>query len=127
MTRRVPVGGDRRDIDRRQVVEANGADIEMLGREGSWVRVRVEGWAWAPEADVAAAATCSAVLVEDLQAGIRQRLLQERAAEVEQAFRNSLLEAVEVEVDQAALAAIEPLSPPAPTAPPQPPALPSEG
>lgn len=27
---------------------ASGADVEVLGREGNWARVRVEGWAWLP-------------------------------------------------------------------------------
>lgn len=26
-----------------------GADVEVVARDGSWVRVRVEGWAWMPE------------------------------------------------------------------------------
>ncbi len=29
-------------------VAAPGRDLEILGREGSWVRVRVEGWMWMP-------------------------------------------------------------------------------
>src|SRR5690606_20067358 len=37
-------------------VAVSGADVEMLGREGSWARVRVEGWAWIPEVDPAVAA-----------------------------------------------------------------------
>jgi len=27
-----------------------GADLGVLGREGNWLRVRMEGWVWAPEA-----------------------------------------------------------------------------
>jgi hypothetical protein len=30
-----------------------GAEVEVLGREGSWVRVRLEGWTWLPAAAVA--------------------------------------------------------------------------
>jgi hypothetical protein len=31
-------------------VAAGGSDIEVVGREGNWVRVRVDGWMWMPEA-----------------------------------------------------------------------------
>lgn len=30
---------------------APGAEMEVLGREGSWARVRLEGWAWMPPAE----------------------------------------------------------------------------
>jgi hypothetical protein len=36
-------------------VTAPGAEVETLAREGSWVRVRIEGWSWMPETDVAPA------------------------------------------------------------------------
>jgi hypothetical protein len=29
-------------------VAAAGGDLELIGREGSWARVRVEGWMWMP-------------------------------------------------------------------------------
>jgi hypothetical protein len=28
-----------------------GAELQVLAREGNWVRVRLEGWAWAPEGE----------------------------------------------------------------------------
>lgn len=64
---------------------------------------------------------------EELAAGIRQRLLQQRVEAAETQFRTELLSTLEVEVDEEALARIDPLSPPADPNPPQPPALPSEG
>lgn len=64
---------------------------------------------------------------EQLRDGIRQRLLQERLAVVEQEFRQQVLEQIDIEVRERALADIAPLSPPAAPQPPQPPALPSEG
>ncbi len=33
-----------------------GADLQVLAREGSWVRVRLEGWVWAPQTEEAAEA-----------------------------------------------------------------------
>ncbi|MSR36348.1 MAG: hypothetical protein EXR95_06855 [Gemmatimonadetes bacterium] len=32
---------------------APAADLQVLAREGSWARVRVEGWAWLPSGDSA--------------------------------------------------------------------------
>ena len=64
---------------------------------------------------------------EELADGIRQRLLQQRLAEVEQAFRNELLQRFDVVLNDAALAAVAPLSPAATGRAPEPPALPSEG
>ena len=34
---------------------APGVELEVVSREGSWVRVRVEGWTWLPERDSASA------------------------------------------------------------------------
>ena len=34
-----------------------GAQLQVLARQGSWARVRVEGWAWLPALDSAAGAT----------------------------------------------------------------------
>ena len=34
---------------------APGTEVEILGREGSWARVRLEGWAWMPAAEAAPA------------------------------------------------------------------------
>lgn len=64
---------------------------------------------------------------EDLAAGIRQRLLQERMDQSEDAFRRALIARLDVEVNEDALAAIAPLSPAADPSTPEPPALPSEG
>ena len=64
---------------------------------------------------------------EQLAAGIRQRLMQQRLAESEQAFRKRLMREVGVEVRESVLAAIPPLSPAGQTiAVPQPPAMPKD-
>lgn len=63
---------------------------------------------------------------EELAAGIRQGLHQQRLAELEADVRSRLLESVRIEVREPRLAAIEPLGPPADAQPPQPPALPGE-
>ena len=34
-------------------VAASGSDVEVVGRQGNWVRVRLEGWMWMPGADEA--------------------------------------------------------------------------
>ena len=34
-----------------------GAELQVLAREGNWVRVRLEGWVWAPEGESADSAT----------------------------------------------------------------------
>ncbi len=36
-----------------------GAELQVLAREGNWVRVRLEGWVWAPEGELADSATQS--------------------------------------------------------------------
>ncbi len=36
-----------------------GGDLEVLAREGNWVRVRLEGWVWSPASDAGAAETPS--------------------------------------------------------------------
>ena len=51
-------------------VAVAGSELEMLAREGNWVRVRVEGWSWMPETDSVAAGSeddvlTPAVLVEN--------------------------------------------------------------
>ncbi len=38
------------DGDTLGLAEA-GIDLQLLAREGNWVRVRIEGWAWAPEGE----------------------------------------------------------------------------
>lgn len=49
-----------------------GGDLEVLAREGSWVRVRMEGWVWSPRAsegaDGAEETASSALTPEDLAA-----------------------------------------------------------
>jgi peptidyl-prolyl cis-trans isomerase C len=62
--------------------------------------------------------------LEELEAGLRQRLLQERYAALERRFRDEVLAKAPIEVDEDALAAVAPLSPPARTEPPAPPAMP---
>ncbi|MEZ5544422.1 MAG: peptidyl-prolyl cis-trans isomerase [Lysobacteraceae bacterium] len=64
--------------------------------------------------------------LEELSAGIRQRLVQERLAAQEKEFRSRVMRQASVQVDEAQLAAIEPLGPPASTKPQQPPAMPSD-
>lgn len=34
-----------------------GADLRVLAREGNWIRVRLEGWSWAPESEVVGSLT----------------------------------------------------------------------
>ena len=46
-----------------------GAELQLLAREGNWVRVRLEGWAWAPagtEADSASSGVVSALTPEEV-------------------------------------------------------------
>lgn len=38
-----------------------GAEFQVLAREGNWVRVRLDGWAWAPAGDVPDSAAASPV------------------------------------------------------------------
>lgn len=64
---------------------------------------------------------------EQLRAGLEQRLMQERLAQLESEFRASTLAAAAVEVRESRLAAIAPPGPPASTQPPAPPAMPGEG
>ena len=61
-----------------------------------------------------------------LATGIHQRLLQERIADAEQAFRKDLLKRVRVQVREDELERIDPLAPPAEKQPPQPPAMPNQ-
>ncbi|MCX7562780.1 peptidyl-prolyl cis-trans isomerase [Xanthomonadaceae bacterium XH05] len=65
---------------------------------------------------------------DQLAAGIRQRLMQQRLAESEQQFRQRLMREVGVEVRESVLAAISPLGPPGqiPSQPQQPPAMPKD-
>lgn len=50
-------------------VAVAGTELEMLAREGSWVRVRIEGWSWMPETDTDTAQSGGDVLTpEDLVA-----------------------------------------------------------
>jgi hypothetical protein len=41
-------------------VTRSGGDAQLLGREGNWVRVRVDGWAWMPSTAPSAAAPSEA-------------------------------------------------------------------
>lgn len=63
---------------------------------------------------------------EELAAGIRQGLHQQRLAGMEADLRQRLLDDVDLQVREPVLAAIDPLGPPADTQPPRPPALPGE-
>lgn len=63
---------------------------------------------------------------EELAAGIRQGLHQQRLSDIEAELRSRTLAAVHTEVREPQLAAIEPVAPPADEQPPQPPALPGE-
>ena len=46
-------------------VAVAGSELEMMAREGNWVRVRVEGWTWMPETDSAATESEGDVLTPD--------------------------------------------------------------
>lgn len=46
-------------------ITAPGTELETMAREGSWVRVRVEGWAWMPETDTATSREGSELLTPD--------------------------------------------------------------
>lgn len=61
---------------------------------------------------------------DDLAAGIRQGLLQQKLTQAEHDFRVDLVKKADVEVREAALAAIAPVGPAAATTPQQPPAMP---
>lgn len=63
---------------------------------------------------------------DDLADGIRQGLLQQRLTQAEHDFRVDLVKNADVEVRDAALAAIAPIGPAADTAAPQPPAMPTQ-
>lgn len=61
---------------------------------------------------------------DELAAGIRQSLQQQRLAELESGFRQRLLRGSDFSVREPVLVAIDPLAPPADDQPPRPPALP---
>lgn len=63
---------------------------------------------------------------DQLATGIQQRLMQERLAATEAAFRKDLLKRTRVQVREAELERIDPLAPPAEQQPPQPPAMPNQ-
>jgi peptidyl-prolyl cis-trans isomerase C len=63
---------------------------------------------------------------EQLRAGLEQRLMQERLAEMEKTFRDRTLAAAAIEVREARLAQIAPPGPPAPSTPPEPPPMPTD-
>lgn len=63
---------------------------------------------------------------DQLAAGIRQRLVQERLADSERQFRQQLMRQVGVQVRESVLASITPLAPPAANEPLQPPAMPKD-
>jgi parvulin-like peptidyl-prolyl isomerase len=64
--------------------------------------------------------------LDELSAGIQQRLLREKLAASEQAFRDELMRRYTIEVREDALDAIDPMSPPAGPDRPQPPAMPRD-
>jgi hypothetical protein len=64
--------------------------------------------------------------LDELSAGIQQRLLREKLADSEQAFRDALMRRFAIEVREDALDAIDPMSPPAVLDRPQPPAMPRD-
>lgn len=64
--------------------------------------------------------------LEELESGIRQRLLRDHYRAVEEGFREEMLARFETEVDEERLAAIEPLGPPA-REEPRPPQSPGTG
>lgn len=64
--------------------------------------------------------------LDQLAAGIRQRLMQDRLAESEQQFRRRLMREVGVEVRESVLAGIAPLAPSGRSDAPQPPAMPKD-
>ncbi|MBL0030469.1 MAG: hypothetical protein IPO95_15965 [Rhodanobacteraceae bacterium] len=63
---------------------------------------------------------------DQLATGIQQRLMQERLAATEAAFRKDLLKRTRVQVRESELERIDPLAPPAEQQPPQPPAMPNQ-
>ncbi|MBB5207153.1 peptidylprolyl isomerase [Chiayiivirga flava] len=63
---------------------------------------------------------------DDLAAGIRQGLLQQKLTQAEHDFRVALVKDADVEVRESALAAIAPVGPAADTTPQQPPAMPAQ-
>ncbi len=64
--------------------------------------------------------------LDELRDGLRQRLLQQRYAEAEQAFRRTVMAEHSIDIDSDRLAAIQPPGPPASGEPQQPPALPAD-
>ena len=106
---------DRAVIEATRALETPGALSDVLrGQDGVYLVRLVES---EPR---------QARAFDQLAAGIRQRLMQDRLAESEQAFRKRLMREVGVEVRESVLAAIPPLSPAASTDAPQPPAMPKD-
>lgn len=106
---------DRAVIDATRALEESGALSEVLrGQDGVYLVKLVES---EPR---------QARGFEQLAAGIRQRLMQQRLAESEQQFRRNLVREVGVDVRESVLSAIPPLAPPAPADVPQPPAMPKD-
>lgn len=106
---------DRAVIEAARALETPGALSEVLrGQDGVYLVRLVES---EPR---------QARGFDQLAAGIRQRLMQQRLAESEDAFRKRLMREVGVEVRESVLAAIPPLSPAHSTDAPQPPAMPKD-
>jgi peptidyl-prolyl cis-trans isomerase C len=62
--------------------------------------------------------------LEELRAGLEQRLMQQRYAELEHEFREGMLSQLSIDVRESRLAKLVPPGPPGTDGPPQPPALP---
>jgi peptidyl-prolyl cis-trans isomerase C len=62
--------------------------------------------------------------LEELRAGLEQRLMQQRYAELEREFREGMLSQLSIDVRESRLAKLVPPGPPGTDGPPQPPALP---
>jgi len=94
-------------------LDAEGAVSEPVrGADGMYLVRLVERQAAQPRA------------LDELRAGLEQRLMQQRHAEIEQAFRSDMLRQLNVDVRESRLADLVPPGPPGTDGPPQPPALP---
>jgi hypothetical protein len=46
----------------------SGSELQVVGRQGNWARVRMEGWVWVPGTQAATGGTQTDVIVRDLSA-----------------------------------------------------------